>query len=359
MKQVSVSNNTNSHNLSEEKVVKNALFKQADYLPFMLGIFIIGGLLVIPFFWGMVGLELSYLEAVPWSLASCVVFLIAFRRSGDISWARAIPALIGLMIIGETYSAMTEKPAFGAGGILGFFAVVICGYTGIGIGKLIRHRNRPVRIGAILTIPFLVLLFWLFFGRDFRLKSQRASSIKPSPFPTIEEKIDSSLWQTYKNNSCSFSFRYPEDKYQVAPDDEIIYGREGNLDSSIKVHFINLMGYEPPKFLYGIKLVDKNKRTHMRIWLFDNSNMISIDSWYSQYGFYPDNFGPSIGTRPEQEQPTQDFPIKNAIGRQVTLPEMNGEGHYVYILKGDRMYFVYLGETSIEGSRILESLTIK
>ena len=115
--------------------VKGSLFKESDYTPFMLGVFIVGGLLVIPLIWGLrVGLE--YFAALTWSIASCVVFLIAFRRNGTISWVRAIPVIAAILIAARFYAQSTGKPAFVAGGALGFLAIMICGYIGIGLGRL-------------------------------------------------------------------------------------------------------------------------------------------------------------------------------------------------------------------------------
>jgi hypothetical protein len=117
------------------------MFLESDYIPFMLGIFIIGGLLVIPLTWGL-GLDLGYFAALPWSLLSCIVFLIAFRRNGTISWGRAIPAIVASMILTQVHAQSTGRPAFVVGGILGFLAIVVFGYIGIWIGRLVRREKQ-------------------------------------------------------------------------------------------------------------------------------------------------------------------------------------------------------------------------
>ena len=112
------------------------LFSPLDYMPFMLGVFLVGGLAAMPLTYGL-GTGLSYLESLPWSLASCVVFLVAFRKNGTISWARAIPAIIAIMVAANVYNQSTGKPAFAAGGVAGFVLVLVCGYVGVGIGRLL------------------------------------------------------------------------------------------------------------------------------------------------------------------------------------------------------------------------------
>lgn len=124
---------------SRGKLAKGALFEERDYIPFMLGIFIIGGLLAIPLIWGsQVGL--GYFEALPWSLASCAVFLVAIRRNGTISWLRFFLAIIVLIGAGQIYASSSGKPAFAAGGMLGFLVIAVCGLIGIGVGRLILRK---------------------------------------------------------------------------------------------------------------------------------------------------------------------------------------------------------------------------
>jgi len=121
-----------------KEIVEAGMFKETDYMPFMLGVFLIGGLLGMPLTYGL-GTGLSYLESLPWALASCVVFLIAFRRNGTISWGRAIPAIVAVIIGANAYNQSTRKPAFAAGGLLGFLLVMVCGYVGIGIGRIFKR----------------------------------------------------------------------------------------------------------------------------------------------------------------------------------------------------------------------------
>jgi len=130
----------NTVKTEEQKSEQAGMFKESDYAAFMLGIFIIGGLIGIPLTYG-VATGLGYIASLPWALASCVVFLIAFRRNGTISWGRAIPAIAAIMIGARVYNESTGKPAFAAGGFLGFLLVMVCGYIGIGIGRMFRKKG--------------------------------------------------------------------------------------------------------------------------------------------------------------------------------------------------------------------------
>ena len=121
-----------------QKSAQGGMFKETDYVPFMLGVFLIGGLLGMPLTYGA-GTGLGYFESLPWALGSCVVFLIAFRRNGTISWGRAIPAIAAIVIAANVYNQSTGKPAFAAGGVSGFLLVMVCGYVGLGIGRIFKR----------------------------------------------------------------------------------------------------------------------------------------------------------------------------------------------------------------------------
>jgi hypothetical protein len=123
------------------KRVEAGMFTESNYWAFMGGIFVVGGLVALPLTYGRM-VELPYFAALPWSLASCLVFLIAFRKNGTISWGRAVPAMVALVVGGMAYSQSTGSPAFGAGGFLGFLLMFVCGYVGIGIASLLRIGKK-------------------------------------------------------------------------------------------------------------------------------------------------------------------------------------------------------------------------
>ena len=127
-------------NAKVDKSDKSSMFNKTDYVPFMLGIFLIGGLIGIPLTYGATT-GLGYLESLPWALGSCVVFLITFRRNGTISWIRFIPAMVIIIILAGIYNEKTGKSAFAAGGFYGFLLIMICGYLGIGVGRILKLKQ--------------------------------------------------------------------------------------------------------------------------------------------------------------------------------------------------------------------------
>ncbi|MEL7498316.1 MAG: hypothetical protein AAFN77_11955 [Planctomycetota bacterium] len=113
----------------------DGMFSEGSYAPFMVGVFILGGFVALPLLYGgMLGHD--YVSSLPWTLGVCVVFLFGFRRNGTISWLRATPVLLLLMIAAYAFYKYTGRHGFGVGGFLGFLIVFGCGYVGIGVRKL-------------------------------------------------------------------------------------------------------------------------------------------------------------------------------------------------------------------------------
>jgi len=120
---------------------KDALFDEADYVPFMTGVFMLGGFLAIPVLWSQPErINMTYGQALPWAIGTSLVFLAAFRRNGTVSWLRAVPAAAA-MILAEVFLAKSDStPALVSYAVFAVFAIMICGYIGIGIGRLFRRE---------------------------------------------------------------------------------------------------------------------------------------------------------------------------------------------------------------------------
>ena len=85
---------------------------QAEALDFYAGVFILGGLIFLPLLYGLVWLHLGYLEALPWSILSCFVFLIAFGPDVEFSWLRTIPAIAAGAVLVWLYQFGAGRPAY-------------------------------------------------------------------------------------------------------------------------------------------------------------------------------------------------------------------------------------------------------
>jgi len=129
-----------------QKINQKGIFKKENYTSFMLGVFILGGLLAVPLLWSFL-LGLRYIDMflkpyIVFSLMLCACVLIVFRRDGTISWFRSIPAIIIGIIVGSAVAAASGKVVFVSGTLLGFAILLLCGRVGIEIVKLFYERKN-------------------------------------------------------------------------------------------------------------------------------------------------------------------------------------------------------------------------
>ena len=132
--------------MKEKIKIQKGIFKKENYTSFMLGVFVLGGLLVVPLLWSFL-LGLRYVDMflkpyVVFSLMLCVCVLIVFRRDGTTSWLRIIPAIIIGIIVGSAVAAASGKLVFGSSTIIGFLILILCGRVGVEITKLFYERKN-------------------------------------------------------------------------------------------------------------------------------------------------------------------------------------------------------------------------
>lgn len=126
---------------SNIKKDKKSIFREGNYASFMLGVFVLGGLLAVPLLWSFL-LGLKYVDMflkpyIVFSLMLCVCVFIVFRKNGTTSLLRTIVAIVIGVIVSSGVAAGSEKVAFVSGTILGFLTLILCGRISIWISKFI------------------------------------------------------------------------------------------------------------------------------------------------------------------------------------------------------------------------------
>ncbi len=116
------------------------MFEEVDYIPYISGVMLIGGLIAVPIIWGSVS-RTGYLESIIPSLVSCALFAFAHDKRGNFNLGRFflmfLYVLFMMMKTSAQYGARGgERPFFLAGGLLGYFVMFFCGWAGIKIGRL-------------------------------------------------------------------------------------------------------------------------------------------------------------------------------------------------------------------------------
>lgn len=117
-------------------------FREQDYIPFIAGVLVLGGLLIVPFIYGMF-LNIYYPQALFSSLLSCGIFLYAHDRRGNFSFGKFLLAYLFILfqiLRTSTQQGGANHPIFIAGGLLGIALMLACGWAGIAIARVYRSK---------------------------------------------------------------------------------------------------------------------------------------------------------------------------------------------------------------------------
>ncbi|MCB9720114.1 MAG: hypothetical protein H6756_04500 [Candidatus Omnitrophica bacterium] len=117
------------------------VFEERDFIPYICGVMLLGGCLIVPVIWGMF-LDLSYEKSLFPSILSCGVFALSHTKKGNFLFGRFIVlnlyVFFTIMRTAAKYGSGGGKPMFMAGGALGFIVMAVCGWAGIGVMRLLR-----------------------------------------------------------------------------------------------------------------------------------------------------------------------------------------------------------------------------
>ncbi|MCJ7503113.1 MAG: hypothetical protein MUP80_08655 [Acidobacteriia bacterium] len=127
---------------------KRALFAECNYLSFVLGVVLVGGLLFptligtwVYFASATPGSAVDFLkEALPFllgQLASSILFAASLHRNGKTAWGRFILWALAIVIIPKLYSAKTGNEMYVLGGMGSVGLFILSGYVGVLTKKLI------------------------------------------------------------------------------------------------------------------------------------------------------------------------------------------------------------------------------
>ncbi len=115
------------------------LFKEADFIPYLCGVMILGGLIAIPMVWGMMH-GIGYGQALLPALVSCGIFAASHNKRGHFLWMRFLLMMLffSMQIMKTANSYSHTRPMFLAGGFLGFLIMSGCGWAGIFLARKLR-----------------------------------------------------------------------------------------------------------------------------------------------------------------------------------------------------------------------------
>lgn len=191
-------------------------------------------------------------------------------------------------------------------------------------------------VGILVTITLGIYIF---------------SISKSSPIKEIEDVVTPvETINTYTNDKLSFSIKYDKN-LKVQEDSEEEFNKRGN--GEFRKNFTNYVGYSPEKFAGAVMVLDETgnyEKNPLTIWVFDNPDNLSIDSWFTKYWYYPFVWG-DFTARSNGIVPTKDATIGGQLAKYSVVDYQSGKPKFVYISKDKKMYlFRIIGES---GDKIL------
>lgn len=164
--------------------------------------------------------------------------------------------------------------------------------------------------------------------------------------PTVKKE-----YSTFQK--LGFSFQYPEDLV-VKEDSEEEFNKRGNGD--FRKNFKGYVGYEVGKFLGAVVVLDKSnsyETNPFTIWVFNNDNNLTIDTWYKNYWYYPFVWGDFTQIGKVELAPKDEATISGYIGKSGVIDYQEGKPKFIYLSKDKKMYlFRIIGEI---GDKVLSS----
>jgi len=157
----------------------------------------------------------------------------------------------------------------------------------------------------------------------------------------------------YKNSNLGFQFTY-SNSLTTKEDTEENFNKRGNGD--FRKNFRGYVQYEPGKFLGAAVVLGKDNSYDINpftVWVFDNPDNLSIDSWYKNYWYYPFVWGDFTYTGKFELAPKTEATISGQMAKSGVIDYQPGKPKFIYLSKDKKMYlFRIIGS---DGDKILQS----
>lgn len=159
----------------------------------------------------------------------------------------------------------------------------------------------------------------------------------------------------YSNTNLEFAFKYAKDLIAKV-DSEENFNKRGNGD--FRKNFTGYVGYEPGKVLGAVVVLSKDQNydtNPFSVWVFDNTDNLTIDSWFNKYWYYPYLWGVFDWVSKGHVTPDTEATISGRLAKSKIVSYQPGKPKFVYISNDNKMYlFRMIGES---GDKILSTFS--
>lgn len=188
------------------------------------------------------------------------------------------------------------------------------------------------------SVPLLLLgilvVCGVIFSYVFYVKTSQKNYRKVSPNPKQETPL-----KVYSNQELDFEFQYVEG-VEVKIDSEEEFNQRGNGD--FRKNFTYYVTYPPAKVLGAFSVLDETGSFEMSpftVWVFENSNDLTIEKWYNNFWYYPFVWGDYTASR-NNVAPMIDATISGQIAKLGVVSYQPGSPKFIYLNHSGKMYLI-------------------
>ncbi len=204
--------------------------------------------------------------------------------------------------------------------------------------------------GSIQLLLIIFVIFVVLAGGVFLYQANTKNDSLPIPQITSVKEPE---FNDYSNKNLGFSFRVPKD-LTVKEDSEEEFNKRGN--GNFRKNFKGYVGYEPGKPAGTAAVMNKTDsfdNNPLTVWVFENSNNLTIDKWFDTYWYYPFVWGVFDWTSKSHIAPDTEATISGQPAKSKIVTYQPGKPKFVYVAKDKKMYlFRMIGES---GDKVLSS----
>lgn len=188
------------------------------------------------------------------------------------------------------------------------------------------------------SVPLLLLgilvVCGVIFSYVFYVKTSQKNYRKVSPNPKQETPL-----KVYSNQELDFEFQYVEG-VEVKIDSEEEFNQRGNGD--FRKNFTYYVTYPPANVLGAFSVLDETGSFEMSpftVWVFENSNDLTIEKWYNNFWYYPFVWGDYTASR-NNVAPMIDATISGQIAKLGVVSYQPGSPKFIYLNHSGKMYLI-------------------
>lgn len=163
---------------------------------------------------------------------------------------------------------------------------------------------------------------------------------------------------TYQDKDYNFEFKYGS-SFSVKEDSEERYFKRNNGDA--RKNFAGYVGYQPPKLLKALTAVSGKQTLDQAafiIWIFDNPDNLDAQKWYTNFWYYPFQWGVFDYAGKQKIAPEMEASISGKLVNYTVVDYQQGKPKYIYLSLKDKMFLIRILTKDNTGEKILSTFKL-